>query len=399
MKHLLLSAALLLSLTLGGQTAPEPFSLTLVPTDEQKSSGQPYILSPELPDGNYKVTVRLGDKKHSGSTTVRCESRRLFLNRVPTRKGEFKELSFTVNKRNRCITPGDSVRTKSKETHRPVWDDRLSIEINGPAPAIDKITIEQAPESVTTVFLFGNSTVVDQANDPWCSWGQIVPHFFDESVCVANYAESGESAHTSITAKRLKKALTHMKPGDYVFIEFGHNDQKQKNPGSGAYYSFATALKTFIDEIRLKGATPVLVTPTCRRRFNAEGEIQNTHGDYPDAMRWVAEREGVTLIELNPMTKMLYEALGTETSKKAFVHYPNGTFPGQNRALADDTHFNPYGATQVAKCVLTGIREQLPALGSHIVGLGDYDPAHPDNPELFAWDLSPYIDMSKPDGN
>ena len=96
----------------------------------------------------------------------------------------------------------------------------------------------------------------------------------------ANYAESGESANTFIAAGRLKKALTQMKSGDYIFMEFGHNDQKQKGPGKGAFYSFMTSLKTFVDEARARGVYPVLVTPTQRRSFDENGKIKDTHLDF-----------------------------------------------------------------------------------------------------------------------
>ncbi len=386
-------------LTLGAWAAQDSIPAAITVTPDDHGGREPFFVNFDVPDGNYKVTVTLGNRRRAGSTTVRAESRRLFLDNVPTRKGQRIERSFIVNKRNRCITPGDSVRIKKRERTKLNWDDKLTLEFNGKAPAVEKIVVEPAPDSTVTVFLCGNSTVVDQDNEPWGSWGQIVPHFFDESVAVANYAESGESANTFLAAKRLAKALTFMKPGDWVFIEFGHNDQKQKGPGKGAYYSFATSLKTMVDLVRRKGATPVFVTPTCRRSFDEQGHVRDTHEDFPDAMRWVADREGVTVIELNPMTKTLYEALGVEGSKRAFVHYKAGTYPGQTVDLEDNTHFNPYGATQVAKCVLTAIRRQLPELGSHIVNLGDWDPSRPDDPDTFSWDLSPFVEIEKPDGN
>ena len=236
------------------------------------------------------------------------------------------------------------------------WDDKLTLEFNGDAPQLSELIIEKV-NNVPTVFLCGNSTVVDQDNEPWASWGQMIPRFFNDSICFANYAESGESANTFIGAGRLKKALTQMKPGDYIFMEFGHNDQKQKGPGKGAYYSFMTSLKTFIDEARARGAYPVLVTPTQRRSFDENGKIRDTHEDYPEAMRWLAAKENVPLIDLNEMTRTLYEAMGVEPSKKAFVHYPAGTYPGQNRVLADNTHFNPYGAYQISKCIIEGIKK------------------------------------------
>ena len=378
--------------------AAAPVDTVYVPTKAPKDVA-PYFVSFAVPDGNYLVTVRLGSKKRAATTTVRAESRRLFLDNVQTPKGRFEEYTFVVNKRNREIKAGDSVRIKKRERFKLNWDDSLTFEINGAAPAVAEIRVKSAPDSIRTVFLCGNSTVVDNDNEPWASWGQIVPRYFDSSIAVANYAESGESANTFLAAKRFEKALTQMKAGDYVLIEFGHNDQKQKGPGKGAYYSFATALKTFVDLTRRKGATPVFVTPTCRRNFDDEGRVVQTHGDFPEAMRWVAAREGVTVLELNPMTATLYETLGVEGSKKAFVHYPAGTYPGQKAELADNTHFNPYGATQVAKCVLTAIREKLPELADHIVGLPAYDPAAPDDPAAFHWDDCPFVEIEKPDGN
>ncbi len=310
------------------------------PSPEGKSTA-PFFFSITVPDGNYHVTVVIGNKRAAGETTVRGESRRLFFENVKTKKGELKPCTFVINKRNTHISEKENVRIKPRERQKLNWDDKLTLEFNGDAPQLSELIIEKV-NNVPTVFLCGNSTVVDQDNEPWASWGQMIPRFFNDSICFANYAESGESANTFIGAGRLKKALTQMKPGDYIFMEFGHNDQKQKGPGKGAYYSFMTSLKTFIDEARARGAYPVLVTPTQRRSFDENGKIRDTHEDYPEAMRWLAAKENVPLIDLNEMTRTLYEAMGVEPSKKAFVHYPAGTYPGQNRVLADNTHFNPY---------------------------------------------------------
>ncbi len=239
------------------------------------------------------------------------------------------------------------------------------MEFNGDAPQLTELIIDRV-ENVPTIFLCGNSTVVDQDNEPWASWGQMVTRFFTDSVCFANYAESGESANTFIGAGRLKKALTQMKPGDYIFMEFGHNDQKQKGPGKGAFYSFMTSLKTFVDEARARGVQPVLVTPTQRRSFDENGKIKDTHLDFPDAVRWLAEKENIPLVDLHAMTRTLYEAMGVDESKHAFVHYPANTYPGQNKPLADNTHFNPYGAYQIAKCVIEGMKKaELPFVRSY----------------------------------
>ncbi len=373
------------------------FGYDLVQAPNGKSH-TPFFFSVNVPDGNYRVTVTLGSRKEAGSTTVRGESRRLFLNNIPTRKGEFKTFSFVINKRDTVIDGNEKVHIKPREKNKLNWDDKLTLEFNGDIPCVAGIEIERV-EDVPTVFLVGNSTVVDQDNEPWASWGQMITAFFNDRVCFANYAESGERADTFIKAGRLKKALSQMKAGDYMFIEFGHNDQKLKGPGKGAYYFFSTYLKTFVDEVRLKGGIPIFVTPTQRRSFDEKGKIKETHEDYPDAMRWVAQRENVPLIELHDMTRTLYEALGVERSKKAFVHYPAGTYPGQAEPLADNTHFNPYGAYEIARCVIEGIRQLDLPLAANLKGYQPFNPACPDNPDNFKWNDSPFTEIEKPDGN
>ncbi len=379
------------------------FTNTLKLANPKEGIGaQPFFLSVAVPDGNWLVTMTLGNKRRAASTTVRAESRRLFVENVVTKKGEFKEVSFVVNKRNTTIYDAegkavDRVRIKKREETKLNWDDKLTLEINGDNPAVSSIRIE--PADVPTVWLCGNSTVVDQDYEPWASWGQMIPRWFDAGVAFANYAESGETASTFIAAGRLKKILSLMKAGDFILVEFGHNDQKQKFAGAGAYYNFAFCLKQFIDEARLRGATPIFVTPTQRRSFR-EGRIQETHGDYPDAMRQVAQREGISVIELHDMTRTFYETLGEETSTRAFVHYPANTFPGQTTALADNTHFNPYGAYEIAKMVIEGMKQlNLPILQHLRSDYIPYNPAHPDAFEAFYWVSSPFYEALKPDGN
>lgn len=412
MKIAFMSFMLMTAVATNAQEAGKTYQLTNAPrySDETgygydlvgtpvKGGKDAFFFSVKVPDGNYKVTVRLGNKKQAGITTVRGESRRLFIENLPTKKGEFIDETFVINKRNPRISDKESVRIKAREKKKLNWDDKLTLEFNGDAPVCESIRIEPADTSVITVFLCGNSTVVDQDNEPWASWGQMIPRFFNSEVSIANYAESGESANSFIAAGRLNKALSQIKPGDYLLMEFGHNDQKQKGPGKGAYYSFMTSLKTFIDEARARGAHPVLVTPTQRRTFDANGHIRHTHADYPEAMRWLAAKENVPLIDLNNITCTLYEALGAEMSKHAFVHYPTGTYPGQTKAFADDTHFNTYGAYQIAKCVIEGIKKAVPQLAKHLKAAPTYDPAKPDDIHAFHWNESPFTELEKPDGN
>ena len=377
--------------------------------DRGNSPFAPFFFSINLPDGNYRVTVTLGAKKFKASTTVRAESRRLFLHDISTEKGETKTFSFIVNKRNTEIWGTeknstelkviDRVRIKERERNKLNWDDKLTIEVTGDRPACTSIKVEPAND-VATVFLCGNSTVVDQDYEPWASWGQMVTKWFDQGVAIANYAESGETASTFIAAGRLKKILSCMKEGDYIFVEFGHNDQKQKFAGAGPYYNFAFSLKQFIDEAREHKAQIVFVTPTQRRSFDENGKISETHGEYPDAMREVASRENVPVIELHDMTRTFYEAMGVDNSKKAFVHYPANTYPEQVNPLADNTHFNPYGAYEIAKMVVEGIKLKLPSLAKHInKSFQPYNPKFPDNMESFHWSNSPFTETLKPDGN
>ena len=234
-------------------SASTDYGFDFIASPERLDVQTPFYFSIRVPDGNYRVTVTLGSRRRAAVTTVRAESRRLFVENLATKKGEQKVVSFIVHKHSPQIDEKRSMRLKKRELTKLNFDDRLTLEINGDAPACATIHIER-DDSVPTVFLCGNSTVVDQDSEPWASWGQMITRWFGPEVAIANFAESGETASTFIGANRLAKALSMMKAGDYLIAEFGHNDQKQRGPGMGAYYNFATALKTFIDETRGRSA-------------------------------------------------------------------------------------------------------------------------------------------------
>ncbi len=365
----------------------------------KKPTAEPFYFSVAVPDGNYRVRVELGGVKN-GNTTVRAEGRRLMMDNILTpKKKDTQVVEFVVNKRSTLIEGDKRVKIKDREKEYLTWDEKLTLEFNGPQPAVRSIHIE--PVDVPTIYLCGNSTVVDQANEPWASWGQLITRWFGPEVAVSNHAESGLTARTFIGSYRLDKILQTLKKGDYVFVEFGHNDEKEKRPGDGAWYHYQYQLKIFVDEVRAKGAEIVFCTPTQRRAFNDDNKtLKNTHGDFPAAMKMVAERERVPLIDLNQMTKVLFETLGFEDSKRALVHYPANTFPGQPKALADNTHFNPYGASQVAKCVVMGMKQlNLPLVKFLRPDWQDFDPAQPDDWNTFQWAPARNADVVKPDGN
>ncbi|MCD8186032.1 MAG: rhamnogalacturonan acetylesterase [Rikenellaceae bacterium] len=363
-----------------------------------QNGSDPFFFSVALPEGSYRVTVHLGGDKRS-VTTVKSECRRLMLENIETRAGETAQYTFTVNIRTIYIGEADSVRINPRETGKLIWDDKLTLEFNGINPALSQLRIVSA-DHLPTVFLAGNSTVVDEAYEPWCGWGQIFPRFLNAEAVVANYAESGQAANSFIASRRFDKLLTCMKPGDYLFIEFGHNDQKQTGPDRGPYTSYQQSLRKLIAGAREKGGIPILVTPMHRRRFDRQGRVVDTHGEYPDAARQLAAEEGVYLIDLHRMSRKLYEAWGDEQSKRAFVHYPAGTFPGQEEALEDDTHFNSYGGYQIARCIVQGlIDSDIPLKAFIRPEVAPYDPRFPDDPDSFTLPPTPFYSPIAPLGD
>ena len=384
-------------------TQPQPnyneqdgYGYDVLPAPNMKQATEPFYFSVRVPDGNYRVRIVCGGKKN-GNTTVRAEGRRLMMDHIMTPKAkDTAVVEFTVNKRSPFIEEGKRVKIKDREKTYLAWDDKLTLEFNGPMPAVKSIHIEAV--DVPTIYLCGNSTVVDQNNEPWASWGQMITRWFGPEVAISNHAESGLTARTFIGSFRLDKILSTLKKGDYVFVEFGHNDEKEHRPGDGAWYHYQYQLKIFVDQVREKGAEIIFCTPTQRRQFNDDKRtIRNTHGDFPAAMKMVAERENVPLIDLNAKTKVLFETMGFEDSKRLLVHYPKEMY---GRELADNTHFNTFGAYEVAKCVVVGMKELgLPIVQYLRPDWPGFDPTHPDDWKTFQWAPARNADLVKPDGN
>lgn len=359
-------------------------------------NNQPFYFSIAVPEGNYRVTMELGAKRSVSSTTIKAESRRLYLNNEQTRSGKFITRSFVVNVRNAYLktpenlAPGSiKVSLKPRELHSLHWDNKLTLEVNGDAPQLRSLHIE--PANVPTLFLVGDSTVTDQPYEPAASWGQMLPYFFNDQIAVANHAESGETLKSFISEARLAKVLDQLKAGDYLFIQFGHNDQKKQWPQTyvDANTTYKDYLKAFVNEAKLRGATPVLITSMQRRKFDGNGRIVNTHGDYPNAVRELADAEHVALIDLDVMSVAFYEALGVNKAPLAF-----------NDNGKDATHHNNYGAYEFARCVVQGIRnEKLPLVNFLKKGIGEFNPAQPDDVDSFKLSASPASSQVRPDGN
>ena len=352
------------------------------------ASDKPFYFSIALPEGNYNVTLTFGDKSVETTSTVKAELRRLMLEKVHTAPGKFETRTFTVNIRTPQIPTGGAVKLKEREKTMEIWnwDEKLTLEFNNTRPSICSIEITRA-ENIPTLFLLGDSTVCDQPREPYNSWGQMLTRFFRPGIAVANHAESGESLRSSLGARRLDKVLSLMKPGDYLLIQYGHNDEKEKGEGVGAFTTYKAALKKFVAAARGAGGFPVLVTPVQRRTFDSAGRITNSHGDYPEAVRQVAREEKVPLIDLNATSKLFYEALGPEKSGAAFKE-------------GDGTHHSSYGSYELARLIVEGIRADKLSIAKYLVrDVPSFDPNHPDPLESFTVPPSPLSTDVKPLGS
>jgi len=332
-----------------------------------------FFFSIAEPEGNYKVTVTLGDAKGESTTTVKAELRRLILEGVHTAAGEFVTKSFIVNVRVPEFGDGKKVGLKDREKSSEswAWDNKLTLEFNDKRPCLCALEVEKV--DVPTVYILGDSTVCDQPGEPFCSWGQMFPVFFKPEIAIANHAESGESVASSNGARRMDKILSLIKAGDYFLVQFGHNDMKSK--AADASDSYKAGLKRWVEAVKAKGATPVIVTPMNRYSFDGD-TITNSLRDYPDKAREAAKEENAALIDLNAMSKTLYETAGPEKAIMLFEHTSPTKF--------DHTHHSPYGAYELAKCIVQGIRDDKLGLAKFIVdGLPPFDPAHPDSEESF----------------
>lgn len=362
------------------------------------AANAPRMFAVAVAEGNYNVTLRLGDPKRATSTTIKAESRRLMLLNVGTAPGQCETRTFTVNVRKPTIASLNS-REKGPPV-APDWDELLTLEFNGKNPGVATLEIAPAPEALT-VFIAGDSTVTDQAREPYAGWGQMLPRFFRAGVGLSNQAESGLALYSFERQRRLEKVLSMMKPGDHLFIQFGHNDQKDKSTGAGPFTTYKANLKKFVAAARAKGGVPVLVTPMERRRFDNDGKPSATLAEFAGAVRQVGAEEKVPVIDLNAMSLKLYAALGPEKSKQAFVHYPAHSFPGQAKALEDNTHHNAFGGYELARCVVEGIKANVPELAKHLVtDTGSFDPTRPDAPETVGLPASALTGApEKPAGN
>ena len=291
----------------------------------------------KVPDGIYRVTVEIGDALADTLTIIRAGESKSVLPYISTLRGQFKVAMFTV----------------------AVHDGRLVLRFPGAAPRINVVTISPV-EEILTLFLAGDSTVTDQPSTgyPYAGWGQMLPALFKHDVLVDNHAKSGRSSRSFIQEGRLDVIVEKMKAGDFLFIQFGHNDEKSDpNRGTEAFTTYKQHLKVYIDAAKEKQARPVLITSVHRRYFNDDGVLTDTHGEYITAMKELALEEGVPLIDLAADSKILFEEAGIEGSKQYFMWTYPGEYLNHPGGVEDNTHFQERGALRLAEQVIDQIRK------------------------------------------
>jgi lysophospholipase L1-like esterase len=221
-----------------------------------------------------------------------------------------------------------------------------------------------------TIYLAGDSTMAQKLPEkrPETGWGEELQKYFkEETVIVDNRAKNGRSTRTFIEEKLWQGIVERLKKGDYVFIEFGHNDSsKEKTDRYTPPEDYRRNLVRFVNEAREKGAIPVLMTPVMRRRFDKDGNFRDSHGVYPDIVREVAAEHKVALIDMHRKSEQVIKRYGVEESRKLFLQLKPGENSNYPKGVEDNTHFSPLGAEVIARLAVEGIREQKLGLARYL---------------------------------
>lgn len=221
------------------------------------------------------------------------------------------------------------------------------------------------------LLMIGDSTMANKdtsKGSPEHGWGMVLQDFFTEAVEVDNHAKNGRSSKSFINEGLWQKVLERIRPGDYVFIQFGHNDEKanKEKVYTAPFGTFDDNLRRYVKESRDRGGIPVLFNAIVRRKFDEKGMLTDTHGEYLDSPRRVAYEMDVPFIDANAITHKLVQAMGPEKSKMLFMWLNPGEYPSHPKGAKDDTHLNRYGAHRIAWALINAVGEEVPRLGEHI---------------------------------
>ncbi|HEX2855524.1 MAG TPA: carbohydrate-binding protein [Opitutaceae bacterium] len=297
-------------------------------------TGSSFKFSANVPAGNYNVTVITGDNSGTSDTSIKSEVERIIVQQLKTTSGQFSTYSITLH-------------IKS--------DGVLDLTFYGTAPKINAVEISPATTAIT-LYIAGDSTVCDQNSTTYAGWGQMFTSYLTQGAAVANYADSGETSTSFWGGFYVPNIQGKIKSGDYLFIQFGHNDEK-----SLTLAQYKAGLKRYVDDAKAKGAKPVLITPLERNVWSG-GTLTHSHGQYPATVQQLATETNTPCIDLTTKSYNLYSSMGATQSATLFVS-------------GDKTHTNQTGALRVAGLVRDGINElNLSPLESLLAGATPVDP-------------------------
>jgi fibronectin type 3 domain-containing protein/lysophospholipase L1-like esterase len=306
----------------------------------------------DLPNGDYTVTVASGDATAASTMNVLAEGLAR-LTPLAASTGQFTTGAFNIS----------------------VIDGQLNLDFSGTVCHVNGITITRLPGRVQgdhpTVYIAGDSTVMTYRASlnlfPQQGWGARIPEHFTSDVIFTNRAIGGRSSRTFVTDGRLDLALSQIRPNDYLFIQFGHNDaSSDPTRHTDAFTTYKQFLSMYIDGARQRNAIPVLITPMGRRHFDAVGQFINDFPNYCTAMNQLAVEKNVELIDLNTTSINFYESIGVEATRGVFLWLNPGLFPNFPSGIQDSTHFQENGANEIARLVAQGVRETGLPIGAFV---------------------------------
>jgi len=306
----------------------------------------------DLPNGNYKVIVYSGDADTTGLTSTRVYAEGLLQTvGIGERTGKVGEADFPIK----------------------VKDSKLNLRFTGSPAYLNGLRIIKNPDSCLdkrpTIFIASDSTAQSYNSYayPQTGWGQVLDKYLTDEVLIDNHAIGGRSSKSYILEGSLDTILSRSKPNDFLLIQFGHNDASTiPERHTDAFGDYKTYLGQYIDKARENGITPILITPVGRRSYNSDGKFKNDFPDYCTAMKEVSIEKNVQIIDLMSKSIAYYNTVGVEKSKSIFLWLAAGQYPNFPNGISDDTHFQEYGANQIAKIVANSFVEDK------IISLSDY---------------------------